>query len=269
MLSILYALYIKHKTQWVTQIGSVNEFTVLLTREFKKITKNQYSKEKARDNIRSVLNASDAATFPFNETGGTDIYSLSNLLLAESEDYYYRQHRYKNCNICEDNIHDRGEMMNAWQLKVSYDQLKKHVGKTVEASNKTSNKTITEWIKINLIERTDLKCQHCNNSIVNELVFKHMPIFFQCYIENIALKWESTFVLRNKKYRLCGLVYFGTFHFTTRIIMSNGDIYFNNSISNGKKCHLEGNIKNAHGNFLSTAPDGRKCILAIYVMFDI
>ena len=145
--------------------------------------------------------------------------------------------------------------MNAWQLKVSYDQLRKHVGKTVEASNKTLNKTITEWIKINLIERTDLKCQHCNNSIVNELVFKHMPIFFQCYIENIALKWESTFVLRNKKYRLCGLVYFGTFHFTTRIIMSNGDIYFNDSIINGKKCHLEGNIKNAHGNFLSTAPD--------------
>ena len=51
MLSILYALYIKHKTQWVTQIRSVNEFTVLLTREFKKITKNQYSKKKARDNI--------------------------------------------------------------------------------------------------------------------------------------------------------------------------------------------------------------------------
>ena len=78
--------------------------------------------------------------------------------------------------------------MNTWQLKVSYDKLRKYISKIVEASNKTSNKTITEWIKINLIERTDLKYQHCNNSIVNELIFKHMPIFFQCYIENIVLK---------------------------------------------------------------------------------
>ena len=51
--------------------------------------------------------------------------------------------------------------------------------------------------------------------------------------------------------------------------MSNGDIYFNDSISNGKKCHLKSNIKNAHGNFLSTAPDSWKCILAVYVIFDI
>ena len=51
--------------------------------------------------------------------------------------------------------------------------------------------------------------------------------------------------------------------------MSNRDIYFNDSISNRKKCYLEGNIKNTYGNFLSTTSDGQKYILAMYVMFDI
>ena len=92
-----------------------------------------------------------------------------------------------------------------------------------------------------------------------------MLSFFRCYIDNVNVKWDFNVTIDNTKYQLCGIVYYGAFHFIIRIITLDRSIWFNDSIKHGRTFNLEGNMRNVTGNFLSTVPDLRKCTIAVYV----
>ncbi|KAH9949756.1 hypothetical protein B0H21DRAFT_687977, partial [Amylocystis lapponica] len=62
-------------------------------------------------------------------------------------------------------------------------------------------------------------------------------------------------------YRLCGIIYYGGFHFTSRIIMSDGSIWFNDGISTGNMCKLEGNIVNVNQNVLAKSGTRKSCAI--------
>jgi hypothetical protein len=65
------------------------------------------------------------------------------------------------------------------------------------------------------------------------------------------------------KYRLIGLLYFGGFHFTSRIISSEGDVWYHDGIQTGNNFKSQG-----HRKFMNDedwqACEGRKLVMSIY-----
>ena len=261
LFSILYCLFKTSNTIWSESLLTLNPTFTLLSNMFTNIQNKVTSAEDARDNMRVILNNLDTTLYPLDNNLGTDIISLSKEILGEVRKYYFRRHRCTHCNTTQNHIHDRHEANHSWLLQFSADQWKNQVN----AIGTGNRKSTTDWIQANLLEKANSVCSNCTTTLINELAFVSMPTFFQCYIDKVNIKWDYTFILGGAKYRLCGLIYYGAFHFTTRIITSDKSIWFNDSMKHGRKFNLEGNMTNISGSYLSTAPDARKCILAIYV----
>ncbi|KAI0090052.1 hypothetical protein BDY19DRAFT_870617, partial [Irpex rosettiformis] len=65
-------------------------------------------------------------------------------------------------------------------------------------------------------------------------------------------------------YRLAGIIYFGDFHFTCRIIDNEGMIWYNDGIQTGSQSRYESHINNIHPHLLQCAPGHRKSSVVIY-----
>ncbi|KAI0083344.1 hypothetical protein BDY19DRAFT_863585, partial [Irpex rosettiformis] len=65
-------------------------------------------------------------------------------------------------------------------------------------------------------------------------------------------------------YRLAGIIYFGDFHFTCRIVDKEGGIWYNDGIETGSQSQYESHIDNMHSQLLQTAPGHRKCSVIVY-----
>ncbi|KAI0083191.1 hypothetical protein BDY19DRAFT_872184, partial [Irpex rosettiformis] len=65
-------------------------------------------------------------------------------------------------------------------------------------------------------------------------------------------------------YRLAGIIYFGDFHFTCRVIDNNGGIWYNDGIQTGSESRFESHIDNTHLQLLHSAPGHRKASVIIY-----
>ncbi|KZT04262.1 uncharacterized protein LAESUDRAFT_658026, partial [Laetiporus sulphureus 93-53] len=64
-------------------------------------------------------------------------------------------------------------------------------------------------------------------------------------------------------FRLCGIIYFGEFHFTARIVDMNGQTQYNDGIVTDNTSILEDPLKMAHPALLNKAHD-RFSSVAIY-----
>ncbi|KAI0354008.1 hypothetical protein OH77DRAFT_1405729 [Trametes cingulata] len=51
-------------------------------------------------------------------------------------------------------------------------------------------------------------------------------------------------------YRLCGLIYFGKFHFTCRVVTGSGKVHLHDGMKTGKKLVPEGNLINMDSKML-------------------
>ncbi|KZT01265.1 uncharacterized protein LAESUDRAFT_603237, partial [Laetiporus sulphureus 93-53] len=64
-------------------------------------------------------------------------------------------------------------------------------------------------------------------------------------------------------FRLCGIIYFGGFHFTARIVDINNQTWYNDGIVTGNISTLEDTLKMAHPTLFNKA-HGRFSSVTIY-----
>ncbi|KAH9891184.1 hypothetical protein C8Q73DRAFT_617388, partial [Cubamyces lactineus] len=64
-------------------------------------------------------------------------------------------------------------------------------------------------------------------------------------------------------YRLCGLIYFGEFQFTSWIVDSSGEVYYHDGMKTGEKLVFEGNLLTLDFKKLNKAKK-RKLSVIIY-----
>ena len=100
------------------------------------------------------------------------------------------------------------------------------------------------------------------------MVFKSLPVFLRFKVEDVTVKWSLLLDLHKCKYRLCGMVYFGDYHFTSRIITADGEIYFNDAIKHGRSYQYEGIFNSSQLKKLAAAPNGRKLIFVFYIRME-
>ena len=101
--------------------------------------------------------------------------------------------------------------------------------------------------------------------MINEMVFKHSPTFLYFQIDaGINVKWDSQLTMNDTVYRLCGMIYFADFHFTTRLITDIGDIWYQDSLHSPQSSIYKGNIESISGKTLNKAKE-KVLSVVIYV----
>ncbi|KAI0346344.1 hypothetical protein BDW22DRAFT_1324131 [Trametopsis cervina] len=68
------------------------------------------------------------------------------------------------------------------------------------------------------------------------------------------------------EYKLQGMIYFGSFHFTARIVDEKGDVWYHDGVQTGRDCNFEGNMNDIDVNSLLQAKNGRKCSTVLYTL---
>ena len=76
------------------------------------------------------------------------------------------------------------------------------------------------------------------------------PMFLTFAVGEVSVKVTQTLDVDGHEYSLCGLIYFGSFHFVSRIVDLNGMIWYNDGIQTGSVCLEEGNIENMSSKYL-------------------
>jgi hypothetical protein len=107
------------------------------------------------------------------------------------------------------------------------------------------------------------KCVHCGSSLCKQTRFgPTMPPLLALSLTQGNLKVTPTIEIsqgnRKAKYHLKGIIYHGGYHFTARIVTSQGDVWYHDGMTTAKECRYEGklcnlnDIKDAEGRKIST-----------------
>ena len=91
-----------------------------------------------------------------------------------------------------------------------------------------------------------------------------LPFIYVFIDDDIVVNIEHSITLSDNTYVLLGMIYFGNFHFTSRVVDKNRGVWFHDGIKTGSKLEYEGNLQNIDMNMLQKTKDGRKCSIVIY-----
>ena len=201
--------------------------------------------ETARDTIRHELHSQSPTKFPYG-TRGTSVTALTSAILAPHNFVAFSSPECTDCEYSEPFIDDSLEF-------VLYEK-------------NDSPKSTCHWLG-SLEHETHERCPQCFSAMMQPISFKTIPsvLVFEINSKNIkvskTLKFEQegeTVVLEVR-----GLIYHGDFHFTSRIIGTDGIVWYHDGMTTGSSCENEGDFDKFSSKKLLKCKR-KKLILVVY-----
>lgn len=236
-----------------------NQHLELIMDLFNDVQKKKITIEAARDIIRAELNITDRVSFPLKGYEGTDIFALCRAMLQEENSYCTSTTACMGCNTVQ--ASNLSDLYNPLLILCT----KYHWKVSPQTQGNANYHSPADWLAAYCTQKITTRCSTCNTKKVNQIAFTSAPTFLHFYVKEVKIALTVSFTFEQTRYRLCGCIYYGDFHFTSRIITAKGDIWFTDGTAYNGQCQLEGNMKNATVESLALAPDNRKCIIALYV----
>ena len=239
LFSILLKVFKDCPDQWNELVSNQNDFLHKFTNIFTKVQIGQCSMEDARDIIHAKLHIADPAAFSITEkmaqtSTACVLLCFSFYLLILSSNFIVTTAMQSTMQkmlllIYETAVYQSGEShLSSWVLQ-----------KTENYQNGWKPFFVKK-------KKTQLTCQTCHGRLVRKYVFANIPNFL-AFITNqkqIQLNPAVYIGKQGTKFRLCGIIYFGGFHFTARIVDINDQIWYNDGIVTGNSSTLEDPLKN-------------------------
>jgi hypothetical protein len=243
--TILYNIWTTDHILWNNRFKNINN-TIMksLCLVFKKFTKGQISFEDMRDILRGRLHQKNKDMFPYGAVG-TSVSSLAINMLS-CKDSVSSSHRI--CSQCEfqsDDIPDR------------VDFILHPVG---------NPQAISTWLN-SLQHETHEKCPDCGGDLKQPIFFNEPPsiLVFDSQSSTIKLnkkiKFDYDYQITTLKLR--GIVYYGNFHFTARIISPDDIVWYHDGMTTGCMTEREGKLDDIEYDALLNCR-GKTLALAIY-----
>ena len=105
-------------------------------------------------------------------------------------------------------------------------------------------------------------CPHCERMLYKSVKYEIAPGFIAFNVNTVKLEVTAQIKLPEQGiYRLCGLIYFGEFHFTSRIVDHSGEVYYHDGMKTGEKLVFEGNLLTLDSKKLHKAKKRRLSVL--------
>ncbi|KAF8802162.1 hypothetical protein BYT27DRAFT_7113019 [Phlegmacium glaucopus] len=242
--TILFTLWCSNKNLWTEEFQTMgNQFIYDLANGFIDVDLNLKTLERVRDDLRRKLDVFYPHCLQFGHFASLeDVFEAIFQTNAPVRSSSY---------ICSNDHVRRINNHTSFLLSTG-------------AQNHTS---ISSWVS-QLNEETNHTCHRCGNDIYIEYKFLVLPpvIAFdfaghRLYIDHsIEIAYNGI----RHKFRLAGIIYFGHAHFTTQVVLSDGQIWFNDGITTGRNMMYQGILTHNPPN-LSTCED-KAAAVALYVI---
>ena len=116
---------------------------------------------------------------------------------------------------------------------------------------------------------TSLECTQCHGEMNKITRFHKTPKILLFSINDSSLKVTKNLTLdngnENVAYTIKGVIYFGEFHFTSRVFSSDDTVWFHDGITTGRQCENQGKITTLSDDELMEC-DGKKATLLLYAI---
>ena len=192
-----------------------------------------------------ALNAKDPVSFPYGQTGSRLHVLADNLAEAKTQKEVHVTY----CRTCEWE-HDT-EITARYSIDCADDRYK----------------STQLWLDRHLHRPTLHPCNQCNNTVHREIQYRNPIDLLFFNFENVSVSVDKTIKVpgksRSKMLRLRGIVYSSGTHYTARIIDRCEKVWFNDGMTTGSMCMLEGELSEFSPDDLTRKGDTR-IVMAVY-----
>jgi hypothetical protein len=245
LFTILYDIWIYKPLKWSKSFESISPHMRTLSDGYKDVTRGKSSLVIVRDNIRNYLYEADNMAFPRGKVG-TSVIDLATKMLCDGDAAGIET---ITCIKCNNHIvTDRSPMF------VMYIKDKIH-------------KSISEWFKYWHDEPSG-SCVKCKSPQQLARHYNKTPRLLIFSLDATDINISKTIKVKDasgKLTTLClrGIVYLGGFHFTSRIVSPNKDVWYHDGMETKQKCIKDGNLSDYTGKRLLSCRN-RKASAVIY-----
>src|SRR6267154_2109532 len=191
------------------------------------------------------LYSQNPAQFPYG-TRGTSVTALISAIPAPDECVAISSPECTSCEYSEPTMNDGLEF-------ILYEK---------EAASKSAS----HWL-CSLEHETHKKCPDCSCALKQPISFKSAPsvLVFEINSQNMKISKTLKFVQDNETVVLDvrGLIYHGNFHFTSRIIGNDNNVWYHDGMTMGNICENEGDFDSFSTKKLLKSK-GKRLILVVY-----
>ena len=104
-------------------------------------------------------------------------------------------------------------------------------------------------------QRISTPCTVCRKDLVVSKIFYVVPELLVMYLGrqnsmHISHSFDVHLNSRSYTFRLRGMIYFGSFHFTSQFVDKDSNVWYHDGVSTGQKCELQGALRNLSNNQL-------------------
>jgi hypothetical protein len=211
---------------------------------FQKFANGKISFEDMRDGLRKKLHLKDKNLFPYG-TAGTSVSSLAINMLSHKDLVSFSYRICSQCGFKGEDIPDRLDFV----------------------LHPTGNPdAVSVWLN-SLQHETHEKCPDCRSALKQPIFFNEPPsiLIFDTQSSTIKLNKKIKFDCDNQitTLKLRGIVYYGNFHFTARIISPDDIVWYHDGMTTGCMTEREGKLNDIAYDALLNCR-GKKLALAIY-----
>ena len=128
---------------------------------------------------------------------------------------------------------------------------------------------MTHWLQAVHTQNSIRRCKKCQEKLHRIIEFDDKLPFIPVIINTTKkLIIEHNIYIHNARYQLYGLIYYGNFHFTSRIIDKYGDIWYNDSMIHQRESIFETNVQNASNEFYYQIDQDKRLSMVIYIKVE-
>ena len=261
VMAILYNLYCSNPVVWSALYSQQNESITTMTTLFDSVFNRSHSLAQARDSMRIVLNKRDPSTYPKPGPLGTDIFQLCTDIFRQKNRYYQEKYTCLGCSM-ETSRRKDYVFYNISPGSVDY-PVAHH------AHTRTGLSSITDQLHGILNYNSHVKCRVCGQNTHCTVTWSSPPTFIPIKAPEGVLgdtvKWDDYITLQGHRYRICGFIYFGNFHFNCRLVDQSGTVWLMDGLKHNGEAVLEGNIRDTGLHFASNESKALSIVLYCYV----
>ena len=103
---------------------------------------------------------------------------------------------------------------------------------------------VSKWLDVSLEQSTDRICD-CEGAIIQNFGYRGRgPPFLYFIIKDVnpVVELEINVIEEDAKYRLCGVIYYGSRHFTCHIVDKSRNVWYHDRFTQGARVKF---VKNA------------------------
>jgi hypothetical protein len=223
----------------------MNNMMNALILNFKRLYENKIPFEEARDNIRRLLHNKNPTMFPYGRIG-MDICDLTENILFSNHNTLYSWYHCNKCNTRR--------------------QIENNIPSYVIYLSNNFHGSIAQYLQRFLCRSSTKKCRICKSNMDRISFYKDMPGILTFSNLNLNMTISKKFKIKTNDlndvtYRLKGIIYHGGFHFNSRIITLDNNVWFHDGMTYGKNCIDEGELNNYLSDDLSKRTEYKSCLL--------